>query len=100
MERTLRTLKEELEFVRKYCLGRTFPADSERCPYSKTKMLGSYEYKTATGHTNMREPEAMYLCRYPDRQMSTDSAALIRELEECPDTARRKMIDALDVLPA
>ena len=98
MRRILRTLKEELEFVRKYCLGRTFPADSERCPYSKTKMLGSYEYKTSTGDTNMREPEAMYLCRYPDREMSIDSAALVRELEECPDTERKKMIDTSDVL--
>jgi hypothetical protein len=100
MGRTPKTFREELEFVRKYCLARTFPADSERCPYSKTKMLGRHEYKTATGDTNMRDPEAMYLCRYPDRQMSTDSAALIRGLEECPDTERRKMIDALELLPA
>lgn len=100
MMRTPKTIKEEFRFVRKYCLGNTFPADSERCPYSKTKMLGSYEYETAAGNTNMREPEAMYLCRYPDRKMSTDNAALIRELEECPDTERRKTIDALNVLPA
>lgn len=96
MRKTPKTLKEELEFVRKYCLGRTFPADSERCPYSKTKMLGSYEYKTATGDTNIREPEAMYLCRYPDKQMPSSRAALIRELEECPNTERRGMIDVLD----
>jgi hypothetical protein len=98
MQRTLRTLKEELEFVRKYCLGRTFPADSERCPYAKTKMHGSYEYKTATGDTNISEPEAMYLCRYPDRQMPTSRAALIRELEECPHTERREIIDASDAI--
>lgn len=96
MQSTPRTLKEELEFVRKYCLGRTFPADSGRCPYAKTKMLGSYGYKTSTGDANISEPEAMYLCRYPDRQMPTSRAALIRELEECPHTERREMIDASD----
>ena len=98
VQRTHRTLNEELEFVRKYCLGRTFPADSERCPYAKTEMLGSYEYRTATGDTKIRAPEAMHLCRYPDNQMPNSRAVLIRELEECPNTGRRETIDTRDAI--
>ena len=88
MEETTKISAKELEFVKKYCFGGTYPASDERCRYSKTKILAG---------SPLKEADAIFLCRYPDENMPTHQARLISELEQCPDTERRKKINALDV---
>ena len=96
MEETTKMSAEDLEFVKKYCLGGTYPASDERCRYAKAKILAGSPQDT-TGSSDLKEADAIFLCRYPDEKMPTHQASLISELEQCPDTERRKKIDALDV---
>jgi len=42
MRETTRISDKDLEFVRKYCLGGTFPASDQRCPYAKAKLLAGF----------------------------------------------------------
>ena len=95
MEETTKMSAEDLEFVKKYCLGGTYPASDERCRYAKAKMLAA-SHQNTSGSSDLKEPDAIFLCRYPDEKMPTHEASLISELEQCPYTERRKRIDALD----
>ncbi len=96
MRETTRMLDEDLEFVRKYCLGGTFPASDQRCPYAKAKLLAGFS-KVPIGDSDSKETDAMFLCRYPDEKMPIHEARLISELSQCPNTERRKEIDSLNV---
>jgi hypothetical protein len=96
MPETTKMSTEELEFVKKYCLGGTYPASDERCRYAKAKILAGSPQNT-TGSSDLKKADAIFLCRYPDAKMPTHEASLISELEQCPDNERRKRIDASDV---
>jgi hypothetical protein len=90
------TDSEDLGLVLKYCLANTYPASEKRCPYAKDQLLAGFP-KITTSDGDFKEADAMFLCRYPDREMPTHEARLTSELTQCPDPERRKMIDALDV---
>jgi hypothetical protein len=75
----------DLDFVRKYCLGGTFPASDEHCLYAKVKLLGTY--------VNRNQPGGIFLGRYPGAKTPTHKAQLISDLNECPNTARRKGVE-------
>jgi hypothetical protein len=47
------------------------------------------------GKSDFKDMDGIYLCKYPDRQMPTHQARLTSELDQCPYTERRKLIDAL-----
>ncbi len=96
MQKIIKMQNEDLEFVRKYCLAGTFPASDERCPYAKTKLLAGLRDITQ-GASDLREADALFLCRYPDQKMPTHEARLISELSQCPHTQRREMIDGMGV---
>lgn len=85
--RTYGISNKDLDFVRKYCLGGTYPASDERCLYAKAKLLGTYG--------DFEQPDGIFLCRYPDEKTPTHKAWLISDLNECPNTARRKGIENL-----
>ncbi len=89
MGKTARMSDEDFQFVRKYCLGGTFPASDERCRYSKAKLLGGVSQIPATVQ-DFKNVDAMFLCRYPDENMPTHEARLISELDQCPDAERKK----------
>ena len=91
-----RTDSEDLGFVLKYCLANTYPASEKRCPYAKAQLLGGHP-KITTSDGDVIKADAMFLCRYPDREMPTHEARLTSELTECPDPERRKIIDAFDL---
>ena len=95
MVETTRLSAENLEFVKKYCLSGTYPASDERCRYAKIKMLAA-SLQNTTSNSDLKEPDAIFLCRYPDEKMPTHEASLISELGQCPYTERRKRIDALE----
>ena len=82
------TSKSDLEFIRKYCLGGTYPASDERCPYAKAKLRGADIDTFAV-------TDGMFLCRYPDKKIPTHEARLISELKQCPNPERREEIDSL-----
>jgi hypothetical protein len=95
MLKTNKMLDRDLKFVRKYCLGGSYPASDERCPYAKAKMWSNF----LRGGTRTVEPEevdAMFLCRYPDKEMPLHEARLISELNQCPDMERKNQFDALE----
>jgi hypothetical protein len=96
MRKTAGMSDKDLEFVRKYCFGGTFPASNERCPYTKAKLLASFP-QMPTGDGDFKEADALFLCRYPDAKMPTHKARLTSELSQCPGTDRRKEIDSLNV---
>jgi len=96
MQEIAKILNEDLKFVRKYCLAGTFPASDERCPYAKAKLLAGFP-DNPKGASNYREADALFLCRYPDQKMPTHKARLISELNQCPHTQRREMIDGMGV---
>ena len=83
--RTYGISNKDLDFVRKYCLGGTYPASDERCLYAKAKLLGTYG--------DREQPDGIFLCRYPGATTPTHKARLISDLTECPNTARRKGIE-------
>ena len=95
MEETTKMSAEDLEFVKKYCLDGTYPASDERCRHAKAMMLAASPQNT-TDNSDLKKPDAIFLCRYPDENMPTHEASLISELEQCPYPERRKRIDALD----
>ena len=86
MASIIKTCIEELKFVRKYCLAGTYPASDERCPRLKVMMLGC----PRTEDCDSRKPDAVFLCRYPERLMPIHAAPLISELPQCPDIERRE----------
>ena len=96
MQKITKMQNEDLEFVRKYCLAGTFPASDERCPYAKAKLLAGLP-DIPKGASDLREADALFLCRYPDQKMPTHEARLISELSQCPHTQRREMIDGMGV---
>jgi len=96
MRKTTKMSNEDLKFVQKYCLAGTFPASDERCPYAKAKLLAGF-LESPKGESDFREADAMFLCRYPNQEMPAHEARLTSELDQCPYTERKKLIDALDV---
>ena len=96
MRKSPKTKSEDLGFVLKYCLANTYPASEKRCPYATAQLRGGHP-KTMTSDGDLREVDAMFLCRYPDIEMPTHEARLTSELTECPDPERRKIIDAFDL---
>jgi hypothetical protein len=94
MRKWTETESEDLLFVKKYCLAGTFPASDERCPYTKAKIMAKSS-EVSTGKNDFRDVDGIFLCKYPDREMPTHQARLTSELDQCPYTERRKLIDAL-----
>jgi len=94
MRKWSKTKSEDLRFVLKYCLANTYPASDERCPYAKAKLLAGF-HKIPAGDGDFKEVDGMFLCRYPDANMPTHDARLTSELDQCPNSERREMIDAL-----
>ena len=95
MRKWPKTVSQDLWFVHRYCYAKTYPASDLRCRYAKAKMLAASPQNT-TGSSDLKEPDAIFLCRYPDEKMPTHEASLISELEQCPYTERRKRIHGLD----
>ena len=48
----------------------------------------------STDSSDFKDVDAVFLCRYPDEKMPIHEARVISELDQCPNTERRKMIDA------
>jgi len=94
MRKWRKTESEDLGFVRKYCLAGTYPASDERCPYAKAKIMAKSS-EVSTGKSDFQDVDGIFLCRYPDREMPGHQAPLTSELDQCPYTARRELIDAL-----
>ncbi|UCF03712.1 MAG: hypothetical protein JSV14_08835 [Deltaproteobacteria bacterium] len=93
MRKWPKTESEDIGFVRKYCLANTYPASDERCPYAKAKIIGKSS-QASTGKSDLKNVDGIFLCKYPDRQMPTHEASLTSELDQCPYTERRNLIDA------
>ena len=89
MRKPARIYNKDLDLARKYCFGSVFPASDERCPYAKAKLLGKYG--------DFEQPDGIFLCRYPDEEMPTHEARLISDLSGCPNAARRKEIETLNL---
>ncbi len=94
MRKWPKTESEDLGFVRKYCLAGTFPASNERCPYAKAKIMAKSS-EVSTGKSDFRDVDGIFLCKYPDRGMPGHEARLTSELDRCPFTARRELIDTM-----
>ena len=97
MRKWPKTDSEDLEFVKKYCLGGTYPASDDRCRYVKAKIMAKSS-EISTDKSDFKEVDGIFLCRYPDEKMPTHEAHLTSELDQCPDLARREMINALYTL--
>jgi hypothetical protein len=93
VDKVTRMSAEDVVFVRKYCLGGTFPASDERCPFSKAKLLAG-DAKIAQQDSVPGGADTLFLCRYPDKNMPMHKARLISELHECPSPERREKIDS------
>jgi len=93
MRKWTKTESKDLGLVRKYCLAGTFPASDERCPYAKAKIMARSS-EVSTGISDFKDVDGIFLCRYPDRAMPAHEARLTSELDQCPYTERRKLIDA------
>jgi hypothetical protein len=93
MKKLHKTLYEELLFVRKYCFAKTYPASDARCRYAKAKLL--IKCREVPLGSRSEEVDGIFLCRYPDEKMPLHQACLTSELDHCPNSARRKMIDAV-----
>ena len=96
MRKWPKTESEDIGFVLKYCLANTCPASDARCRYAKAQIMAKSS-EVSTGKSDFKDVDGIFLCRYPDREMPTHEARLTSELTKCPDPARRKMIDVLDV---
>jgi hypothetical protein len=94
MRKWTKTESKDLWFVRKYCLAGTFPASDERCPYAKAKIMAKSS-EVSTGKSDFKDVDGIFLCRYPDREMPAHEARLTAELDQCPYTERRKLINTL-----
>jgi hypothetical protein len=88
---------EDLWFVRQYCFAKEYPASDLRCRYIKAKLMAKTS-EVSTGKSDFREVDGIFLCRYPDENMPTHEARLTSELDQCPYTERREMIDTLYTL--
>ena len=88
-----KTHSEDLGFVRKYCLANTYPASDARCQYAKAKLMAKSS-EISTGKGGLKDVDGIFLCKYPDREMPTHEARLTSELDQCPYTERRNLIDA------
>ena len=93
MRKWPKTESEDIGFVRKYCLANTYPASHERSQYAKAKIMGQSSQIT-TGKSDLKGVDGIFLCKYPDRKMPTHEARLTSELDQCPYTERRNLIDA------
>jgi len=93
MRKWAKTTSQDLGFVRKYCFAKTYPASDVRCRYAKAKILVKAAKIPLGG--NSEEVDGIFLCRYPNEKMPLHQACLTSELDECPNTERRQMIDAL-----
>jgi hypothetical protein len=49
----------------------------------------------SAGGSDPKEVDGIFLCRYPNEKMPTHEARLTSELDQCPNTERRNLIDAL-----
>jgi hypothetical protein len=85
---------EDLWFVRKYCFAKTYPASDMRCRYVKAKIMSKCP-EIVTDKAGFKEVDGIFLCRYPNENMPTHEARLTSELDQCPHTERREMINAL-----
>ncbi|UCG12970.1 MAG: hypothetical protein JSU72_00265 [Deltaproteobacteria bacterium] len=94
MRKWPKTDSEDLWFVRKYCFAKTFPASDVRCRFAKAKIMAK-SYEISAGRGYFKEVDGIFLCRYPDEKMPTHEARLTSELDQCPNSERREMIDAL-----
>jgi hypothetical protein len=72
----------------------TTTESDERCPYAKAKIMAKSS-EVSTGKSDFKDVDGIFLCRYPDQKMPTHEARLTSELDQCPYTERRKLIDAL-----
>ena len=70
MKKWPKTRSEDLGFVRKYCLAKTYPASDVRCRYVKAKIMAKSS-EIPTGKTDFKEVDGIFLCRYPDENMPT-----------------------------
>ena len=94
MRKRHRTSSEDQFFVRKYCFARSYPASDVRCPYAKAEIIAKH-IKISRDDQDAEEVDGIFLCRYPDLNMPLHEARLTAELDKCPNSERRKMIDAL-----
>ena len=94
MRKWPKTESEDLRFVRKYCFSKTYPASDVRCRYVKAKIMAK-SFEISTNKTDFKEVDGMFPCRYPDENMPTHEARLTSELDQCPNSERREMIDSL-----
>jgi hypothetical protein len=94
MRKWLKTESEDLGFVRKYCLAGTFPASDARCRFVKAEIMAKSS-EVPTGKSDFKDVDGIFLCKYPDREMPSHQARLTSELDQCPYTERRKLIDAM-----
>ena len=94
MRKWPKTDSEDLWFVRKYCFAKTYPASDVRCRYIKAKIMAKSS-KISKDASDLNEVDGMFLCRYPNENMPAHQAHLTSELDQCPYTERREMIDAL-----
>lgn len=93
MRKTPKTASEDLWFIRKYCFARKYPANDGRCCYIRARI----QFKSSEiskDSSDFRDLDAAFVCLYPDERMPLHEARLTSELDECPNTERRKMIDA------
>jgi hypothetical protein len=93
MRKTPKTASEDLWFVRKYCFARKYPANDGNCCYIRAKIMFKSS-EISTDSSDFKDLDAVFLCRYPDERMPLHEARLTSELDQCPNTERRKMIDA------
>jgi hypothetical protein len=93
MGKTPKTASEDLWFVRKYCFTRRYPANDGRCRHITVKILFKSS-KISTDSRDFEDLDALFLCRYPDETMPLHEARPTSELDQCPNTERRQMIDA------
>ena len=89
-----KTESEDVGFVRKYCLAKTYPASDLCCPYVKAKITAKSS-KISTGRPDFIEVDGIFLCRYPDESIPLQEAYLTSGLDRCPNTERREVIDTL-----
>jgi hypothetical protein len=94
MSKWPKTAPKDLWFVRRYCDAKTYPASDLRCRYVKAKIMAKSS-EVSTDRNDSKEVDGIFLCRYPDEKMPTHGARLTSELDLCPHTERREMIDAL-----
>ena len=94
MRKWPKTDAEDLGFVRKYCFAKISPASDLRCRYIKAKITAKSS-EIVTSKPEFIDVDGIFLCRYPDKNMPLHKACLTSELDRCPNTERREMIDML-----